>query len=258
MNIINFFLDLLFPRKCIVCDNVFEFSEHEKYLCDDCKDLFEIIKSRRCEKCSRPIVSGNLCSVCNSQASLFDLNYSFFEYDGIIPEMIYKFKFRNHPVVGVGLGKIMAESPDLNLMNNNFDFIIPVPIHKLRRKKRGFNQAEILAHEISKKISVPTRTDILKRIKNTKAQWSLNAHERENNLKDAFTSKKINNKNLILIDDIFTTGSTINKCSEVLKNAGAKYVLSFTFAITNKNISTIQKSRNLGVDNDETGKELKL
>ena len=235
MKIINFFLDLLFPRKCIVCDEIFEFKNRDRYLCDDCRDLFEIIKSRRCKKCSRPIDSGNLCSICNSEISFFDLNYSFFEYGGIVPEVIYKFKFRNHPAVGTGLGKIMAENLDLNLINNNFDFIIPVPIHKLRMKKRGFNQAEILAHEISKKISLPTRTDILKRVKNTKAQWRLNAHERENNLKNAFVAKKIKDKNVILVDDIFTTGSTINKCSEVLKSAGANYVLSLTFAITNKN-----------------------
>ena len=235
MKIINFFLDLLFPKKCIVCDEIFEFKNRDRCLCDDCKNLFEIINSRRCKKCSRPIDSGNFCNLCSSKNNIFDLNYAFFVYDGIIPEMIHKFKFKNHPAVGIGLGKIMAENLDLNLINKKFDFIIPVPIHKKRMRERGFNQAEIMAREISKKISVPVRTDILFRIKNTKPQWHLNSHERENNLKNAFAAKKINHKNIILLDDIFTTGSTINKCSEVLKKSGADYIFSLTFSITHKN-----------------------
>ena len=99
----------------------------------------------------------------------------------------------------------------------------------------NFNQAEIMVREIAKKISVPVRTDILFRIKNTKPQWHLNSHERENNLKNAFTAKKINHKNIILLDDIFTTGSTINKCSEVLKKSGVDYIFSLTLSITHKN-----------------------
>ena len=98
-----------------------------------------------------------------------------------------------------------------------------------------FNQAEIMVREIAKKISVPIRTDISFRIKNTKPQWHLNSHELANNLKNTFATKRINHKNIILLDDIFTTGETINRCSEVLKNSGANHIFSLTLSITYKN-----------------------
>ena len=98
-----------------------------------------------------------------------------------------------------------------------------------------FNQAEIMAREIAKKISVPIRTDIFFRIKNTKPQRHLNSHERKNNLKNTFVTKKINHKNTTLLDDIFTTGETTNKCFEVLKKSGTNYIFSLTLSITYKN-----------------------
>ena len=92
-----------------------------------------------------------------------------------------------------------------------------------------------MAREISKKISVPIRTDILFRIKNTKPQWHLNSHERENNLKNAFAAKKINHKNIILLNNIFTTGNPINKCPGALKNSNADYIFILTLLIKHKN-----------------------
>ena len=161
-----------------------------------------------------------ICNLCSAKNNIFDLNYAFFVYNGIIPEIIHEFKFKNHSAVGIGLGKIMAENLDLSLINKKFDFIFPVLIHKAKMRERGFTQTEIMAREIAK---------------NTKPQWHLNSHERENNLKNAFAAKKINHKNTILLDDIFTSGVTVNKCSEVLKNSGADYIFSLILSITHKN-----------------------
>lgn len=230
--IINFILDLIYPPKCIICDNIIEFGS-KNFLCSDCDDLFEAIDSQRCKKCSRPINYGNFCSICNTKKFLFNKNYSLFLYDELISDLIHRFKFKNHPAIGKGLGKIMADRINFDLPEK-MDYIIPVPIHKIRRRARGFNQAEILAREISKKLNLPVRNNILKRVKNTKPQWHLNSHERENNLLGAFISKDVSGKNIILIDDIFTTGSTINKCAEVLMNAGAKCIVSLTLSITVK------------------------
>jgi Predicted amidophosphoribosyltransferases len=230
--IINFILDLIYPPKCIVCDNIIEFGS-KKFLCDECKDLFKTITGRRCEKCSRPIKHGKLCSICTKKNFYFDKNYSLFVYDELMQDLIHRFKFKNHPAIGKGLGKIMAHEINFDVIKN-VDYILAVPIHKIRRRNRGFNQSEILAKEIARKMNLPMRADILKRIKNTKPQWHLNSHERENNLENAFSAKNVKGLNLMLIDDIFTTGSTINKCAQFLKDAGAKSVISFTLSITVK------------------------
>lgn len=226
--ILDLILELIFPNKCIVCGKIIEFGR-KNFLCAECKDLFKFIDDKRCEKCSRPIENGELCSMCMQKNYCFDKNYSLLVYDELMHDLIVQFKFKNHPAIGRGLGKIMAQKFDMNA-----DFIIPVPIHKMRRRNRGFNQAEILAKEISKRTGIPLRLDILKRIKNTRAQWRLNPHERANNLKGAFASKNVDGKKIILIDDIFTTGSTINECAQVLKTAGADKVFSYTLSITVK------------------------
>ena len=244
--ILGLFLDLIYPPRCIICDNIFEFNSKKKYFCDDCESLLKIIDldpeiNNRCKNCSRPIESGNLCSLCVSRKNFFDKNYSLFIYDELISNLIHKFKFKNHPYIGYGLSKFMADKIDFDLiLDKQYDYIFPIPIHRIRRNHRGFNQAEILARDISKKISVPVNNNILLRVKNTKPQWHLNSHERENNLLNAFRVKNksyVNQKNIILIDDIFTTGSTINKCSEILKAAGANYIFSLTLSITIKKSS---------------------
>ncbi len=116
------------------------------------------------------------------------------------------------------------------------DFIIPIPLSKERFKKRGYNQSELLACELSQLIDIPTNTEIVERIKNTETQTKLSFVERQENLNGAFkvTSRaKVKNKSFILIDDVLTTGSTVSHCAEVLKRAGAKAVYVLTVATTN-------------------------
>lgn len=231
----DFILDLIYPPRCIVCNNIFEFGT-QKFLCDECKNLITPINSKRCEKCSRPVDFGNLCGICarTHEKVFFDKNFSLFIYDDIISDLIHRFKFKNHPAIGKGLSKIMAN--EINLDLPQIDYIIPVPIHKARKRDRGFNQSEILAKNLAQKFQIPLRTDLLKRIRNTKPQWLLDFHERKRNLIGAFSCKNVSGKNIILLDDIFTTGTTINECSQMLKNAGANYILSLTLAITFKKL----------------------
>ena len=271
--VLDFVLDLVYPPRCFVCGKIFEFGSG-KFICESCSQLLEPIDFKllnkscadfaqenletqvetfadekylceskcerfdfvaRCKLCSRPIKTGELCSQCHDDKFFFDKNYSFFVYDEVVSNLIHTFKYKNHPAIGIGFGKLMALNIDLVQLDNKIDYIIPVPIHKIRMRKRGFNQSEILCRQISKKMSIPVRNDILKRSKNTKPQWHLNKKERENNLVDAFeivNEKDVIGKNIILFDDIFTTGSTMNKCAQVLKSAGANYVAGVTLSIT--------------------------
>ena len=229
-------LDLIYPPRCIVCNDIFEFGTR-KFLCDECKNLIAPINSKRCEKCSRPIEFGNLCSICarNHEKIFFDKNFSIFIYDDVISDLIHRFKFKNHPAIGKALSTIIANEINFAIPQK-IDCIIPVPIHRIRKRERGFNQSEILAKKLAQKLQISLRTDLLKRIRNTKPQWALDYHERKRNLIDAFSCKNVSGKNIILFDDIFTTGTTINECSKVLKSAGANYILSLTLAITSKKL----------------------
>ncbi|MCJ7508243.1 MAG: hypothetical protein MUO85_05870 [candidate division Zixibacteria bacterium] len=114
------------------------------------------------------------------------------------------------------------------------DFLIPVPLHPSRKRKRGFNQSEILALEISQKLSLPTLKDVLKRKKRTKDQTTLNAKEREENVKGAFSIRdedKILDKQIILVDDVMTTGATLKECARTLVEAGAREIVGLTVAV---------------------------
>lgn len=230
---LDFILDLIYPPKCVSCGELIDFRS-KKIFCDKCQSSIKFIDGLRCVGCSRPIESGNYCVFCSSKKHWFNKNYSLFEYDEFIADLIHRFKFKNHPSIGIGLGKIMGKYIPEDFLSIKIDYVVPVPIHKHRMTKRGFNQSEILAREISKKIYLPLKTDIINRVVDTKPQWELDPKERENNLDNAFKCKKICDKNILLVDDIFTTGSTIDECAKTLKSSGAKTVFSFTVAVTSK------------------------
>ena len=154
-----------------------------------------------------------------------------FYYDDKIKEAIKKIKYRNlfsyvDELVARGISKL-----DLEQFK---DFmIIPVPLHEKRLKSRGFNQAEIIGKVLSGKLNIQLRTDILKRVKDTSSQVKLNKKAREENIKDAFTvNSKVKFKNMkaLLVDDIFTSGATLNECAKILKKAGVQKVWGFTLA----------------------------
>jgi ComF family protein len=146
-------------------------------------------------------------------------------------------KFRNKKRVAEGLGILWAEHAEIP-SPQNFT-LIPMPMHPKKQRERGFNQAEILAFGISKKFGVPIE-NILTRIHDTPPQSELHPFQRAENVKGIFAIRKNENvcgKSFILIDDIFTTGASLNECAKTLKNAGANEILCMTLAISVKNIN---------------------
>lgn len=226
---IDWLLELLYPIKCIVCGKI---THDKQYLCAACEsDLHTTDDNVKCKRCSRVMIN-NVCSNCKNNF-VFDKNYSIFDYDGVIKDLIHDFKYNNHPELGRGFGNVMCKRLNAEFFSD-IDYITSVPIHPLRNISRGFNQSEIIAKVISKRFDVPYRNLIL-RIKNTKPQWELNKHEREDNLKNAFRVSLrdfVVHKNIVIVDDIFTTGSTINGCASELKRCGANKVISLTLSMT--------------------------
>lgn len=214
MKILTRALDLIFPPICGFCGEI-----QNKYICS------------RCEKMVDSIVTNKIDNYNNKY---FNKHLYIFKYENIIREKIIDYKFENK----VYLYRTFSEAIIRNKQNIDFikqyDILIPVPIHKERRKQRGYNQSELIAKMIADEVrSIKLQVNVLKKDKNIVAQSTLNKAKRQENIKDVYkivNSEKIKNKKILILDDIYTTGSTVNECSKVLKEAGCKDIGIITIA----------------------------
>jgi len=168
-------------------------------------------------------------------------------------EAIHNFKYNSRPKHGIFLGSLMANYANEVLpQNTSIDIVIPVPLHKAKQRERGFNQAEILAHAICAQHNLVLDTSTLTRMRNTSRQADLTAAERTENLDGAFTVQDpstVAGKNILIIDDIFTTGSTIEACRAALLVCGARRIFSYSLAYapleSTRYTSPIRKNNNI-------------
>lgn len=222
----------LYPDKCASCGKLMDIYKNE-WLCPSCKDAFAELSGPVCKKCG-----AFRCCCPKGEGFHFDKNISFFLYDENMRRAIHSFKYGKKLSQGRALGKLMADAfKKRNIDVQDYDYIVPVPIHKERLRERGFNQSEILAMKISEITKIPLSTKIVKRIKDTIPQSTLSYEGRLKNVKNSFKVSKASNiyrKNIILIDDIFTSGSTADAVSKVLKENGAAKVLSVTLSLAEK------------------------
>ena len=236
MNWKNFIIALFYPKKCVICNNILEFKNIENYICNFCSKNIPYIKGNTCNKCGVPIDNGILCQNCFNNSFAFDYGFSAFKYE-LVKKSLFRFKYKCVKSDGYGIAKIMVNYllEYHNDIIDNIDLIVSVPIHIEKMKEREFNQSEILAEFIAKELNISYIRDVLIRVRNTVPQNTLNINERKNNVKGAF---KVNNldvikdKKIMVIDDIFTTGSTINECARVMIMNDAKQVIFFTYATT--------------------------
>ena len=218
-------LDFIYPENisCILCNKPIK-KINTYSLCKDCFKELNFIQDG-CIKCGKPIIYHSLekldicgCSYCFNKSFYFDKAISCIEYSDISKSMILGFKYKNKTYMAKYISNIMKEKLDLE--NIKFDYITFVPLHKKRMRKRGFNQSEKIAKELGKIIDIPI-LDCIYRKSNTNRLYNLNRIERKIELKNAFLVKEninyANGKNILLIDDIFTTGSTVNEISKLLK-----------------------------------------
>lgn len=228
----NFIFDLLFPKFCISC------GKEGSYLCQDCFSLIDILERQYCPFCPQPkvVIDGKTCNFCKRSKSLNGLYCAASYNNFIVKKLINQFKYEPHikelskPLSSL----IIAHFINLNKVTTFNDFIlVPIPLYKKKLKKRGFNQASEIAKELSRILKIPFFDDILIKIKQTPAQVELKKEEREENIKGVFLCQKpelVMGKKILLIDDIFTTGSTMEQCARLLKEAGAKEVWGIVVA----------------------------
>ena len=231
------FLELLYPEKntCFIC-NVYDDSINDKYICCSCEKKIKKIIPPLCSKCSKPIdyASESLCLDCSVYEKSFETAKALFSYEGIIKDSIYSYKYYNKPY----FYKFFATCL-LNYMKKNdytnFDYITSVPLHRSKMRTRGYNQSELLAKCLSHQLSIPY-ADALKRTVKTTKQSQQSKDERRKNLKGAFAVKwphkneSIKNSRVLLVDDVYTTGSTADECSKTLLNFGVSKVYVITIA----------------------------
>lgn len=222
MKFTDIILNVIFPRRCIICDHVLKMTEHG--ICGKCQSLVHKIKSPYCMKCGKQIADDEkvYCSDCLITHHYYDEGRSLYLYDDAMKRSIYRFKYNGRYEYADYYSEQLLNAFSDYIRRLLPDVLIPIPIHKNRLKKRGYNQAGILADRLGKALKIPVLDTLLVRRNETVKQKNLNVSERQNNLKKAFKTTKNDVKlsTAVLIDDIYTTGATIDAAAACLKDAG--------------------------------------
>lgn len=213
MKILTRVLDLFFPPICGFCGKL-----NTKYICNECEK----------------IVNLEAINKIDSYNKNYNRHLYIFKYEGIIREKIIDYKFNNKVYLYRTFTEAVLKNEENIKFIEQYDFLIPVPIHKERKKVRGYNQSELIARILADEIGkIKLQVDILKKDKNIVAQSTLDKKQRSENIKGVYkviNKQKIIDRKILLLDDIYTTGSTANECSKVLKEAGCTEVGIITIA----------------------------
>jgi ComF family protein len=188
-----------------------------------------------CKVCGKQLYgqTQELCEDCRTQKHFFEQGKALLEYEGETRQSLWRFKYRGRAEYGECYGNLIADCYREWLFGLGVRAVIPVPLHPSRRRRRGYNQAELLARPIAQKLHVPLCTDLLVRAKRTRPQKELDDKKRKNNLKNAFkyTRKELQLDKVLLVDDIYTTGSTLDEAAKTLQHAGVQKVYAVYTAV---------------------------
>lgn len=231
----RYILPALFPRHCPFCDQILPYGS---YICDSCRALLPIVHSPTCYHCGKPLSNPRLelCYDCRIFPKSFDGGLSLFLYNSMMRQAIVSFKYHNkryyadffvYAICSIHLQKIKSW---------NLQAIFPIPVHEHKRKKRGYNQAELIAYQLASRLHLPCYSDYIIRTIDTLPQKQFSPQARLNNLNRAFSIHPAyrNHKppaRVLLIDDIYTTGATMESCTRLLKQAGVEEVYIYSLCI---------------------------
>lgn len=233
MEHINIVLDLLYPKRCPLCGSIRPYGEMAA--CRECIGELKQVVSPRCMRCGKTIEdeTEEYCRDCRTVPKSFKRGFPAFFYEGAIKTSLYDFKYKNQRDYAEFYRDSILRIYGREIRELEFDGIVPVPVHPRKRKKRGYNQAELLAKELGKHLEVPVYPRYLERCVDTDPQKELNDKERMENLKNAFKIRQneIKLEKILLVDDIYTSGSTIEACTRILLSAGTKAVYYTSVAI---------------------------
>jgi ComF family protein len=226
-------LDILYPPTCPICCGILR-TDH-KMICPECRKKIKYIKEPLCKKCGKSVLleEQEYCYDCSKRPHIFIQGRALLTYEDHVKKSIYRFKYKNKREYAKVYANEIILQLGTSIANWKVDGIIPIPLHKSKQRSRGFNQAEILALELSKQLDIPCYSNLIERTRKTLPQKSLNDKQRINNLKNAFkmTGNVVKLRKVILIDDIYTTGITMDSVAEVLLQSGVEEVYFITISI---------------------------
>lgn len=216
------FQDLVFPPGCVGCGQI------GKYWCEACQAKLLPLDGPICEICGVPCKHSSICVDCQRKPPAFDHVRSVARYENPFRKGIVRLKYHGNAALGEVLSVHLIQL--LLSLQWKIDMVLPVPLSESRWKKRGYNQTAYLAYPLSQYFQWPYQPYVLRRTRDTRSQVGLTGEERRENLKDAFfaESSLVQQKSILIVDDVFTTGSTLNTCAQALKQAGAHKVYGIT------------------------------
>lgn len=223
-------LTFFFPKRCAGCDCVIGPRE---YTCESCRRRIRLLAGHTCMTCGKRVKEGEAyCFDCRRKKHEFIQNTAVFVYSDI-RESLYRFKYNGRAEYAAYYARMAYERHGKKISSWNADAIVPVPLHRTRYRKRGYNQAEEFAKELSVLTGIPLVNTALLRVKNTKPLKLLSVSERQNNLKKAFLfmQNDVKLNTIILVDDIYTTGATLDAAAGVCIEGGVAQIYTMTIAV---------------------------
>jgi ComF family protein len=220
-------LDLIYPPHCVLCREA-----GDGYLCPKCSESITTIVPPVCRKCGTPCES-YICGECRDREYHFERACSAGVFDGVLREAIHALKYRNLLAVADPLADILVKAFPGTGLAGTVDIVVPIPIHRSRMVDRGFNQSEELARGLASRVGLRVETGVLYKARKTRHQVDLTIDERAVNPRGSFgvrNPERIRGKRVLLVDDVFTTGSTLDEAARVLLEAGASAVRAYTLA----------------------------
>ena len=222
-------INLLFPGLCLCCGN--KLVSGENVICNQCFSRIEYVSARRCLVCAKPLEKPGICGECRKNRPYFDKLLSIFVYKEPISSVLHYFKYKGFRKIINFLKPFIGKEIEA-LKTEKIDEIIPVPMHKEKLKEREYNHSNLIASVISETLGIGMYNRLSVK-KPYKAQANISAKDkRKLNVKDVFTVNGKPSENILIIDDIVTTGSTVNEISKALKDKGAQKIIVFSLART--------------------------
>lgn len=228
--------ELLFPTLCLSCGTVMPAREGHPF-CGGCRAGLRLITSPLCPSCGIPYPPDegpdHLCGRCLLKKPSFRASRSYGLYEAVLHDAVHAFKYRGNLTLGEQLGRLMADHDYPSFRIEDYELIVPVPLHRRRLRQRGFNQSVHLAREVSRRRGIPLDFLALRRVVDTESQAGLKKDERQSNMKSAFSvtaPERIRGRRILLVDDVHTTGSTLGECARTLLKEGAESVGTLTLA----------------------------
>jgi ComF family protein len=216
--------EIAFPARCVQC------GREGSLACDACLATATRLTGPACLRCALPLAAGRTCQSCFASPPAVDRMIAAYAFDGVVREAVHAFKYDDTRSLAPLLGDLLAGASGAARLVH--DIVVPVPLHPSRLRSRGYNQSELLAREVARRLGSPCRPDLLRRTMNTPPQArSVDERERAARVAKAFlASPAVRGQRILLVDDVATTGSTLNACAASLKRSGAEWVGSLVLA----------------------------